>query len=105
MTNGEFNKIILKRQEHQTMQLARKAEEYASSADRMHNFKVAGRGQGITPAQALWGMLWKHIVSVQDAVQQDQKVDDAWINEKIGDCCNYFVLLEGLLRENIETGK
>lgn len=79
--------------------LAIKADEYASSADRLHNFKTAAKMLDTTPEVALVGMAIKHAVSVQDMVIQPEIITPELIDEKIGDCINYLVLLEALMLE------
>lgn len=47
-----------------TALMARKSEEYSPGADRLENFKEAGALQGVSPEEALFGMLAKHLVSL-----------------------------------------
>jgi len=80
--------------------LSGKRNEYAPGDDtsRFHNFEVAAAFNDITPEQALWGMLTKHLVSLSDMVKND--VTDyslAQWDEKIGDAVNYLILLWGLV--------
>ena len=81
--------------EHCKDVLTDKHLEYATE-DHFHNFNVAAQLQGITPAQALVGMMDKHIVSVHDLVneQADGKAIsiETW-REKIGDNINYLLIL------------
>ena len=60
MKTERFNTILEEQIKRSTDVLVEKAE------DRLHNFKVAAALQGITPCQALAGMLAKHTVSVYD---------------------------------------
>ena len=81
--------------------LQAKAQEYASTTSRFHNFEVAARIANTTPEKALKGMMLKHEVSVMDLIEwaesSPQKLSIAIIDEKIGDNINYLILLEGLL--------
>lgn len=97
-----FNQVF-----EETVELCRgvlidKAAQYASSHDRLHNFKQAGALQKIQPERALAGMLAKHIVSVFDMVS-DKGFSPAQWNEKIIDSINYLILLRALIWERIET--
>lgn len=82
--------------------LTDKADEYASTTDVLHNFKQAAFMQGITPAEALRGMMSKHLVSVMDLIRTQAKggyIGDAMVNEKVGDSIVYLILLEAIFKE------
>jgi hypothetical protein len=101
MTGDEFNDVVVRRCERIKTILTRKAAEYASEDDRLHNFKAAGKLLDTTPEEALLGFLMKHLVSVLDMVHDlpvQQKPLSLW-DEKIGDAINYLILLEGLAVE------
>lgn len=99
MTTDNFNKIIQLQIEHCESILCKKAEEYATE-DRLHNFKVAGALQGISPVQALMGMMTKHTVSVADMCMSGEKYPQELWDEKITDSINYLLLLSALVRES-----
>ncbi len=102
MQTSVFNTVVKQRCEKIENVLARKAGEYASTDDRLHNFKAAARALGTTPEAALWGMYMKHFVSVQDAVLDPEfKPTKEWIDEKLGDSVNYHILLEGVMIEKL----
>jgi hypothetical protein len=94
-----FNELVNARCSKIRTTLNKKAKEYATDDDRFHNFNKAGQMLGSTPEKALWGFLMKHIVSVSDMVEHPEIVTKELIDEKIGDCVNYFILLEGLLQQ------
>lgn len=75
---------------------------YSRENDRLHNFKAAGRLEGVSPEQALGGMLAKQIVALFDYLHdlgEGQVIPpDAWI-EKITDSINYLHLLRALLED------
>ncbi len=102
MKTSEFNKILNARCKKMKSMLTTKADEYASSTDRLHNFKAAARMLDATPEVALEGMAMKHAVSVQDMVEHPDIITSELIDEKIGDCINYLVLLEALMLERCE---
>lgn len=108
MNDQRFQQLLDRRIELTKKVLGAKALEYArcedfSGPDRLHNFKKAGRRRGSTAAQALLGFLEKHLVAVDDAVDFEDVVSQAWIDEKIGDVINYYILLEAILTEEMET--
>lgn len=102
----EFNEVVLNRINSIQKVLAQKAEEYASSKSRFHNFEVAGRKAGTSSEKALLGMMMKHVVAVDDLVdwieECPHKLTKEIINEKIGDNINYLILLEGMLLNRAE---
>ena len=75
--------------------LFRKHQEYANEDD-FHNFRCAASLQGVTPEQALIGMMDKHVVSVPDLVNAAAEgrliSEDLW-REKISDNINYLLIL------------
>ena len=102
MTPEDFNLILDKRLMSIKAVLGNKAKEYAHGGDRLHNFKVAANMLQSTQAKALWGIAVKHFVSVSDLVNGDLESETAMINEKIGDAINYLILLEAVLKEDID---
>ena len=86
--------------------LSRKAGEYSSGNDRLHNFKRAAALNCETPEKALAGMLTKHIVSIYDMIDglgSTSCPDYSVWDEKLGDAINYCILLEALIIERITT--
>ena len=80
-----------------------KGKEYSPGEDRLHNFKEAGELQSISPEQALFGMLTKHLVSLADMCQGitaggEPAGQEMW-TEKLTDSTNYLFLLTALLKE------
>lgn len=105
MNTKTFNDILLKRLEKINNTLAAKSKEYAHGDERLHNFKTAARIKGETPAQALWGMAVKHLVSVDDLVQGRLEPTAKMVDEKVGDMINYLILLEAVLLEKEPTSQ
>lgn len=95
MTHDEFNAILDARIDRIQSTLAGKAKEYATE-DRLHNFKQAATVLRCSPEAALRGMWIKHLISLLDIWETPWS--DAW-EEKLGDCINYLLLLEGIKRE------
>ena len=102
MNAENFNKITEERIKKCCDVMITKANEYAT-ADRLHNFKVAGALQGCTPIKALGGMMCKHTVSIYDLINDFEKGEnipvELW-NEKIGDSINYLLLLNAMVVEH-----
>jgi hypothetical protein len=113
MTSDEFGVILEQRIVDMRRVLETKAGEYASSSDRLHNFKTAAQlfprnphGHGESPQEALLGMMRKHWVSIADMVSgtaHNIVYSDGLIDEKIGDAVNYLILLEAILKEKPKT--
>jgi len=106
MNTEEFEEIVRNRCSDINEILANKAKEYAR-IDRLHNFKEAGRIQGITPEKALKGMTIKHTICINDMIEDTRdgviSRDITYVREKIGDEINYLILLEALLTERIKN--
>lgn len=100
MTAADFDSLLDRRLDKIREVLKTKAGEYANSSDRLHNFKAAAAIQRTSPEQALLGMLTKHLVSVIDIVQSRTSLKRDFLDEKLGDCINYLILLEAILIEN-----
>ena len=103
MNDREFKKLVKARQQYTNQTLLTIGKEYSRNGDRLHNFYRAAVMNNETAAQALWGMLSKHIISIKDMVD-DTKNDiyptEKQIDEKIGDMINYMHLLEGVFINN-----
>jgi len=99
MDSNNFNRNIEARIESCKATLIKKAGEYATDGDRLHNFQVAAKLQGITPREALGGMMAKHTVSVYDLIRQPELASPEMWTEKLGDHLNYLLLLSALVEE------
>lgn len=104
MTQQWFSEIIEERVKKIKNTLDIKGKEYANTEDRLHNFKQAALFMGTIPEKSLWGFNAKHIISIQDMLND---LSSGIINpvekweEKIGDAINYMILLEALIKERI----
>lgn len=99
MNQEIFNEILNNTVGHCITTLNSKAKEYATS-DRLHNFKVAATLQGVTPTQALGGMMAKHTISIYDMIESGEEYSSTMWDEKIGDHINYLILLKALISED-----
>lgn len=73
--------------------------ERAADYDRLSDFKRAASIQNCTPAQALLGMMTKHIISIYRMVSDDEPCTEALWSEKITDAMNYLLILKAIVRE------
>ena len=105
MNKDEFDEIVERRTRKIVKTLTTKTKEYADNDDAFHTFNLAARIAGTTPEEALKGMMLKHIVSVFDMIEwsyiDEGRLNEAIIDEKIGDTINYLVLLEGMMRHQL----
>lgn len=99
MNAEEFEKVFERQIQQSRDVLLKKAREYASDEDRLHNFKKAAVLSGGTPESALWGFLVKHLISISDMVEDGEFYTSAIWDEKIGDSINYLLLLRALIFE------
>lgn len=103
MTDDEFGKILDWRLARVREVLGLKAAEYATDADRLHNFKRSAAVMGRTRFEACVAFMTKHVTSVYDLVDKKARgehVSDDLVAEKVGDAINYLILLEALFYEH-----
>ena len=78
--------------------LIRKGEEYSTpDGNRLEQFYRAGAAQGITPTEALVGMVTKHFTSIADMAKDPFSYNLKKWREKVTDLRNYTILLDALL--------
>ena len=101
MTTDEL-KVVFEEQAQRCREvLLQKGMEYTpDEADRFSSFKTAASLQNTSPANALLGMLSKHIVSLYDMsfVGTEQYAAEIW-GEKITDALNYLFILSAIIKE------
>lgn len=107
MNHNDFINIVDATLKHCCDLLLTKGSEYSASAnDRLAAFKQAAALERTTPQRALFGMLAKHLVSIQNMC--DRRIRDyskeQWL-EKIGDAINYLILLQGIVEECYQEAK
>lgn len=110
MNKKTFEKITRDMFENRCMRLmlGSKDDEYSRNDDKLHNFKRVGVRRNTPPEEALMGMLEKHLVSIEDMIDDivhayrcnNSYVPnfDTW-SEKLGDAINYLFLLYALIYE------
>lgn len=102
MRHETFDKMLKERLQKIESVLGTKAREYASAADRLHNFKRSAAITGESPSQVCIGFFVKHLTSILDMVEANAENvvhESAVIDEKVGDAINYLILLEAILKE------
>lgn len=101
MNSEQFAKIFDEQMRICSEMLFKKAGEYATDDERLHNFKVAAVVQANNPAQSLGGMMVKHTTSVYDMINAGDPnlfSMEMW-DEKITDHINYLILLRAVVYE------
>lgn len=99
MTQEVFNEIVEAQLERCATLLVSKGHEYSIEQDRLSAFKKAGALQNQTMAQAAFGMLAKHLVSVSDMVSAKETYTLEKWNEKISDSINYLLIIRAIVEE------
>ncbi len=112
MTPEDFETLVQNRiEECEAILFYEKDKEYTQNDDRLHNFKTAGKIQGITTEKAVVGMMMKHFVSILDMVDNPDTVTKPMVDSKFSDAINYMYFIEAALTEykpkknNDKTGK
>lgn len=108
MTPIEFNELLDRRLLLIKNVLESKSKEYASTTDKLHNFKRAAQINNTHPARELHGFLTKHLVSYLDIlnkVENGEYIPMEIIDEKLGDIINYFILQEAVFSESNTLNK
>ncbi|MCK5237536.1 MAG: hypothetical protein KAR06_11225 [Deltaproteobacteria bacterium] len=107
MNGKDFQKIVDASKARIDNSISTKNKEYASSEDKLSNFKDVGLIKGETPEKSLWGMWVKHIASLKAIVLDlDEGIlpSEKLLDEKAKDNINYTILLEALIHERRQGG-
>lgn len=109
MKYSQYHEIMEQQFEYCKYLSEKKNQEYTPNAsatidegDIFSQFKRAAILTGGTPKQALLGMLAKHLISLVDMCNSDEKFTMERWTEKITDTMNYLALLKGLVSEEAE---
>ena len=105
MNSRTFERLFKEQNQRSENILCGKAKEYAMDDERLHNFKIAAALQGLTPIQALAGMMAKHTISIYDMCWSEEEYPIELWAEKITDHINYLHLLNALVREKEAAGE
>ena len=102
MKTERFNDLVNEIRKASLDTLTKKNANYATTEDRLHNFKVGAAITGGTPAQAALGYMAKHLASLQDKVARNDFHDREDLKEKIQDSINYLVFIWCCANEEME---
>ena len=101
MTSDRFNEIVEEFTEERIKNLLiKKGNEYSLDTDRLSNFKNGASISSWSNEQVLFGYQLKHITSYIDMINSGKKFPrELWL-EKIGDLCNYGIILLAMLEDD-----
>jgi len=97
MKAEDFDLLVDKVQNRCKRVLVKKAAHYAGDEDRLENFKRVAQLQDMTPADASFALMSKHIVSIAMLLEEDPLPSKKQWDEKITDAINYLILTEACL--------
>ena len=97
-----FDKLVERETKRMKDVMCSKSADYSADDDKLFNFKLAAKLDGISPIEALRGMWLKHRTSIRQGL--DELIDGKcrskmWWIEKLTDDRNYSILLQALLVE------
>ena len=93
MTKEVFDQLIEEIRVESLDTLVAKNSGYAPDVDKLHNFAAGAEIMGGTAAQAAFGYLTKHLVSLRDKIERNDFTDRADFLEKCKDAINYICLI------------
>lgn len=99
MDAQRFNTVVDIQIDKSRELLTQKSTSYNTDGDRLAAFKTAAVTQGITPKQALAGMMVKHTGSIYKMIHEDSEQPIAVWEEKIMDHINYLLNLRAIVEE------
>ena len=108
MNREEFGHFVEYAFERSKKVLIKKGDEYARDENAFHVFQNAtGISLHNVDTSVAWEMAVKHLQSIKDILREVEynnlsKLSEHILDEKFGDAINYFVLIEGMLREKIK---
>lgn len=97
----EFDEFLTEEMNAIRAILVSKSADYSTNADKLANFKLQARIDGITPIEALRGNWLKHRASIiqgLDELKQGKIRSIGWWEEKLRDDRNYNLLLHALIQ-------
>ena len=110
MQRTKFNEHVQVVFDRSVRVLVKKNDEYANADEVFHNFNNAvGISLHNSNVAVAWEFVVKHLQSVKDLVTEIEEdnelnaltIPQAYLDEKFGDVINYFILIEGMIKEKI----
>jgi len=107
MTRKVFSEEVVQRRLDLIQKvLQAKGTEYGADKSAFHNFdESTGISLHDKNTSAAWEMCVKHLTSIKDIITDYEKHNILptipLLEEKIGDAINYFILIEGMFKEQI----
>ena len=111
MNVEEFNHHVEHVHRRSSLVLVKKRDEYAKDKDVFVNFNDGSELSLHSQSSSVaWEYNVKHLQSLKHCLLHLEKtgelpdyVTNDWLNEKFGDINNYFILLEGILKEKMKN--
>lgn len=106
MDNRRFDAVVNNRMDRVASTLYYKNDAYNNqemSSDRLRSFKTAAHLQGISPREALAGMMAKHTASIYDMCRDGHPHSLELWDEKITDHINYLILLDAVVQDEMDN--
>ena len=100
-TRKDYDRAVNEQINFCTDTLLRKRDEYATE-DVFHNFNVAAEILGVTPIEALGGMMVKHTTSIYDMITSNSGYTREMWREKITDHINYLLILAAMIDADVK---
>lgn len=101
MTNKDFAELMQKTFDSCIAISKAKGNDYTKgSLDALANFKAAGKDVNVDAIHVCWIFMNKHYAAITNYVKTGGQSESEPISERIKDCINYLVLLQGLIIEN-----
>lgn len=106
MTTEKFEKLVQERCDKIKNVLTEKAKEYATDKDRLHNFNRGAEIMHEAREKVIHAFMMKHFISyldMIDGVALGKKYSNEYVDEKLGDIINYFILIEASIKDRNDT--
>lgn len=108
MNNTNFEIAVEKILSRVRENLLSKAKEYATDADRLHNFNLGVQMTGNTREDVIWGIALKHLISVTDIrtdIAKGKLPEQHFLDEKLGDWITYMTLLYASIQDKLNESE
>ena len=102
MNHVDFDKLVERETQRMKDVMCSKSADYSADDDKLFNFKLAAKLDGVSPIEALRGMWLKHRTSIRQGLDElisGKCRPEKWWIEKLTDDRNYSILLQALLME------